>query len=95
MPEKLVLIAYEPDAPRDPAAGIEIRSSLRNAAGAPVAGGFVRLEKMHREAHGRRTYVLDYTPEGLAPGDYTLRIGIGEAGSHLESYSLLRVRAGS
>ena len=95
MPEKLVLIAYEPDAPRDPAAGIEIRSSLRNAAGAPVAGGFVRLQKMHREAHGRRTYVLDYTPEGLAPGDYTLRIGIGEAGSHLESYSLLRVRAGS
>jgi VWFA-related protein len=95
MPEKLVLIAYEPDAPRDPAAGIEIRSSLRNAAGAPVAGGRVRLEKMHREGHGRRTYVLDYTPEGLAPGDYTLRIGIGEAGSHLESYSLLRVRAGS
>ena len=60
-----------------------------------MAGGFVRLQKMHREAHGRRTYVLDYTPEGLAPGDYTLRIGIGEAGSRLESYSLLRVRAGS
>jgi VWFA-related protein len=95
MPERLVLIAYEPDVPRDPAAGIEIRSSLRNAAGAPVAGGFVRLQKMHREAHGRRTYVLDYTPEGLAPGYYTLRIGIGEAGSHLESNSLLRVRAGS
>lgn len=94
-PEKLILIAYEPDAPRDPAAGIEIRSSLRNSAGAAVAGGPVRLEKIHREGHGRRTYVLDYTPEGLAPGDYTLRIGIGEAGSHLESYSLLRVRAGS
>jgi VWFA-related protein len=94
-PEKLVLIAYEPDAPRDPAAGIEIRSSLRNADGTPVAGGLVRLEKMHREGRGRRTYVLDYTPEGLAPGDYTLRIGIGESGSHLESYSLLRVRAGS
>lgn len=93
--EKLVLIAYEPDTPRDPAAGIEIRSSLRDAAGKPVPGGPVRLEKMHREGRGRRTYVLDYTPEGLTPGDYTLRIGIGEAGSHLESYSLLRVRAGS
>ena len=94
-PEKLVLIAYEPDAPRDPAAGIEIRSSLRDSAGKPVPGGPVRLEKMHREGRGRRTYVLDYTPEGLTPGDYTLRIGIGEAGSRLESYSLLRVRAGS
>ena len=94
-PEKLVLIAYEPDAPGDPAAGIEIRSSLHDAAGMAVAGGLVRLAKMHREGRGRRTYVLDYTPEGLAPGDYTLRIGIGEAGSHLESYSLLRVRAGS
>jgi VWFA-related protein len=94
-PEKLVLIAYEPEAPGDPAAGIEIRSSLRNAAGAAVTGGPLRLDKMHREGNGRRTYVLDYTPEGLAPGDYTLRIGIGESGSRLESYSLLRVLPGS
>jgi hypothetical protein len=68
---------------------------LRDAAGAAVTGGPLRLDKMHREGNGRRTYVLDYTPEGLAPGDYTLRIGIGESGSRLESYALLRVRPGS
>lgn len=92
-PEKLVLIAYEPDRPLDPAAAIEIQSSLTDARGAMVPGGPVRIVKVHREGGGRRTYVLGYTPEGLAPGDYTMRIGIGESGTRLESYALLRVRA--
>jgi VWFA-related protein len=89
--ERLVLIAYEPSRAQDPAAGIEIQSTLTDSEGLLHAPGPMRIERIHRDGGGRRTYVLGYTPEGLPPGDYTLRIGIGEAGAQLESYSLLRV----
>jgi VWFA-related protein len=95
MPETLVLLAYEPSQPGDPAAALQIRSSLRDRDGQLVPAGLIRIEKVHRSEPGRRTYVLGYTPDTLAIGDYTLRIGIGESGSQLEAYSLLRVRAGS
>src|SRR5262249_10078781 len=91
-PEKMVLIAYEPAAPGDPAADVQIRSSVTDRQGRPVAPGLMHIDKVHRDESGRRTYVLAYTPETLAPGDYTLRIAVGEAGSHAASYALLRVR---
>ena len=41
---------------------------------------------------GHRTYILDYTPDDLEPGDYTLRIGVGEAGvGQVESYARLKI----
>jgi VWFA-related protein len=93
--EKLVLIAWEPGRPPDPASGIEIQSSLLDARGQPVPAGFLRIEKVNREPGGRRTYVLDYTPDRIASGDYTLRVGVGESGeARLESYALLRFRDG-
>src|SRR5262249_45283293 len=94
-PEKLVLIAYEPSRPADPAAGLEIRSSLVDGNGKVVPAGFIRIDKVQRDENGRRTYLLGYTPEALAKGDYTLRISVAEGGERLESYSLLRVRPGS
>jgi VWFA-related protein len=94
-PEKMVLIAYEPSQAGDPAADVQIRSSVTDRQGRPVAPGLLHIDKVHRDESGRRTYLLAYTPQGLAPGDYTLRIAVGEADSHLESYALLRVRAGS
>jgi VWFA-related protein len=94
-PETLVLLAYEPSQPGDPAAPLQIRSSLRDRDGRLVPAGSIRIEKVHRGEPGRRTYVLGYVPEPLDAGDYTLRIGIGESGSQLEAYSLLRVRSGS
>jgi VWFA-related protein len=90
--ETLVLLAYEPVLPGDPAAPLQIRSSLRDREGRLVPAGLLRIEKVHRGAPGRRTYVLGYVTDPLAAGDYTLRIGIGEGGSQLEAYSLLRVR---
>jgi VWFA-related protein len=90
--EKLVLLAYEPSLPGDPAAPLQIRSSLRDREGRLVPPGFLRIEKVHRGGPGRRTYMLGYVSDPLAAGDYTRRIGIGESGSHLEAYSLLRVR---
>jgi VWFA-related protein len=93
IPEKLVLIAYAADMAGDPAASVEIRSSLTDAQGRSVAPGPVRLSKVHREGGRRAAYVLDYTPQDLTPGDYTLRIAVAEAGSDLQSYTRVRVRA--
>lgn len=90
--EKLVLIAYEPSLAGDPGADLEIRSSLKTRDGRPVTPGRLKIDRVHREAGGRRTYVFDYTPDELEAGDYTLRIAIAEAGAVVESYALLRVR---
>jgi hypothetical protein len=90
--ETLVLMSYEPERPRDPAAQIEIHSSLTDSSGERVPTGPIRIERILREPGGRRTYLLAYLPDSVAPGEYTLRIGIGEGGTRLESYALLRVR---
>ena len=94
-PEKLVLIAYEPARPTDPAASLEIRSSLVDQDGKTVPAGLIKIDRVQRDENGRRTYLLGYTPEALKKGDYTLRISVAEGGERLESYSLLRVRPGS
>jgi len=69
------------------------RSRMGDRYRRPRPAGPIRILKLSRAPDGRRTYLLGYTPESVPPGDYTLRIGIGEAGTRLESYSLLRVRA--
>jgi VWFA-related protein len=94
-PERLVLIAYEPLRPTDPAASLEIRSSLVDQQGHTVPAGLIKIDRVQREENGRRTYLLGYTPEALAKGDYTLRISVAEGEERLESYSLLRMRPGS
>jgi hypothetical protein len=91
-PEKLVLMAYDPSGPSDTAAaGVEIHSSLTDAQGAQVPAGAIKIDRVVRGDGGRRAYVLAYTPDDLAPGDYTLRVGVGEAGTRMESYALMRV----
>jgi hypothetical protein len=91
-PQKLMVIAYPPHRPGDPAAAIEITSVLRDAAGQVVTGGTLRIDNVYRDKGARRGYLLDYTPEGVAPGDYKLTVAVGEEGkARLESYSLLRV----
>lgn len=93
-PERLVLMAYEPRLKGDPAADLEIWTSLVDAEGARSAPGAVRVEKVLDEGAGRRTYVLGFVPQIERPGDYTLRVSIGEAGALLESYARLRVNGG-
>jgi len=89
-----VLIAYEPSQRTDPATDVQIRSSLTDKDGKQVPAGFLRVQKVLRDDSGRRTYVLGYTPEISQPGDYTLRVGLGEAGSQLESYARLKMLPG-
>jgi VWFA-related protein len=93
--QRVVLIAYEPTRRTDPTNDIQIRSSLTDQDGKQVPAGFLRVQKVLHDGEGRRTYVLGYTPEVSLPGDYTLRVGVGEAGSRLESYTRLKMVPGS
>ena len=92
--EKMVLVAFAPDRPGDPN-DIQIRSSLTSRDGKAAPAGMLRIDKMYRDPSGRRVFMLGYTPDAVAPGDYTLRIALGDGADRLESYSLLRFRAGS
>ena len=89
-----MLVAFAPERPGDPA-DIQIRSSLTSRDGKAAPAGVLRIDKMHRDVAGRRVFVLGYTPDAIAPGEYTLRVALGDGADRLESYALLRVRAGS
>lgn len=93
--ERMVLVAFAAPQPEDAASDIQIRSSLTSRDGRAAPAGVLRIEKVYRQSDGRRTFLLGYTPDAISPGDYTLRIALGDAGEHLESYALLRVRPGS
>jgi hypothetical protein len=93
--EQVVLIAYEPGAAGDPATDVEVRSSLTTREGKAAPPGRLRIERVHRNEGGRRTYVFTYTPGALEAGDYTLHIGLGEGGAIAQSHALLRVRSQS
>ena len=90
--ERLVMIVWDPDLVGDPAADTEIRSSLTGSDGRTVQPGRLKVERVHNDADGRRTFVFSYTPQAVEAGDYTLRIGLEQGGSLAEAYSLLRVR---
>jgi hypothetical protein len=91
-PETLAVIGYDAAGPADTASSsLDIQSSATDAAGASAPPARLQIQKVHREPGGRRTYVFAFTPEGWAPGDYTLRVGVGEAGAQLESYTRLHL----
>jgi VWFA-related protein len=94
-PQRMVLVAFAPPRPGDAPGDVQIRSSLTAHDGQAAPAGMLRIEKVYRHEDGRRTFLLDYTPDAVAPGDYTLRIALGEGNERLEAYSLLRVRSGS
>ncbi len=90
--ERLVLMVFDPELSGDPAADIEIRSSLTASDGRAVEPGRLKVERVHDDGDGRRTFVFSYLPEDVAAGDYTLKIGLGESGSFAQSFALLRFR---
>ena len=89
--ERIVLIAYDPASARDPATDIDIRSVLTDDAGNPYPPGAITVEKVVNGDEGRRSYVLGFTPGEVPPGDYTLRVHLGEANTVLQSYTRLKV----
>ena len=90
--ERLVLMVWDPELEGDPAADVEIRSSLTASDGRAVQPGRLKVERVLDAGDGRRTFVFSYLPEDVEAGDYTLRIGLGEAGGFAQSYALLRFR---
>jgi VWFA-related protein len=92
--QRMVLIAYEPAQPGDPAADVLIRSSLLDREGQAAPLGRLKIDNVYRDPGGRRTYVLGFTAEAIGPGDYTLRVGLGEADSRLQSYALIHLLPG-
>ncbi len=92
-PERIVLIAYDPATARDPAIDIDIRSVLTDDAGNLYPPGTITVEKVVNGDAGRRSYVLGFTPGEVPPGDYTLRVHLGEANAVLQSYTRLKVLA--
>jgi VWFA-related protein len=93
--ERLVLMVFDPEQAGDPAADVEIRSSLTASDGRAVQPGRLKIERVLSAGDGRRTFVFSYLPEDVATGDYTLKIGLGESGGFAQSYALLRFRQGS
>lgn len=89
--ERIVLIAYDPASARDPAIDIDIRSVLTDDAGNLYPPGAITVEKVVNGDEGRRSYVLAFTPGEVPPGDYTLRVHLGEANAVLQSYTRLKV----
>jgi VWFA-related protein len=93
--ERLVLMVFDPELAGDPAADIEIGSSLTASDGRPVQAGRLRVERVSEDGDGRRTFVFSYQPDAVADGDYTLKIRLGEAGALAQSHALLRFRSPS
>jgi hypothetical protein len=89
--ERIVLIAYDPETAKDPAADIDIRSSLSDDSGKRFPPGAITVESVARSENGRRSYVLGFTPQDIPPGEYTLRMHLGEKSSVLQSYCRLTV----
>jgi VWFA-related protein len=90
--ERLVMMVWDPEMLGDPAADIEIRSSLTASDGRAVEPGRLKVERVLDDGEGRRTFVFSYLPEDVESGDYTLRISLGESGGFAQSYALLRFR---
>lgn len=89
--ERIVLIAYDPATAKDPAVDVDIRSVLSDDSGQRFPPGAMLVESVMRSEDGRRSYVLGFTPEDVPPGQYTLRVAIGEANSVLQSHCRLTV----
>lgn len=90
--ERLVLIAYDPEGtPDDKVSDLVIRSSLTDGDGLPVAGGRLAIQSIERGPEGKRTYLLEFVPDDVEPGDYTMRIGLGEGGLNIEAYTRIKV----
>lgn len=89
--ERVVLIAFDPLTAQDPAVDIDIRSVMADDSGNRFPPGVITVEKVINGGDGRRSYVLGFTPGDIPPGDYTLKIHLGEANSVLQSYTRLKV----
>jgi VWFA-related protein len=77
----VLLIAYDAGRQYDPGASFEIKPALLDAAGIQVPAGKFILVKAAAGADGFRRFLLQITPDGIAPGPYTLRVRLRDPAS--------------
>jgi VWFA-related protein len=87
------LLAFDGGERYDPGASFEIRSQLLDASNQPVSAG-LELTRSVAGPDGYRRFVMSFKPEALAPGEYTLRVGLLDpaSGRLSEAYQNLRVK---
>ncbi len=88
------LLAFEGENQYDPGASFEIRSRVTDASGQAVSAGRFELTRSLGDDDGFRRFIMSFTPEGLTPGDYTLRVGLVDpaSGRVSEAYQAVRVQ---
>ena len=87
--ERICLLAYDGGRGYNPAAMFDIQPQLLDAAGAPVPLGVEIVRSAARDNY--RWFVLSLRPEGLAPGEYTLRARLHDPDSGRTSESYRKV----
>jgi VWFA-related protein len=91
---RVCVLAFDASKRYDPGATFELVPRLLNDAGQPVSVGPVALSQAQAGDDGLRRFVLTFTPEGLAAGPYTFRIGLRDpaSGRVSEAYQSVRVQ---
>jgi VWFA-related protein len=91
--QSVCLLAFDGGARYDPGASFEIKPQLVDSSGTPVPVGRFQLARSVAGTDGFRRFVLSFTPTGVPPGDYTLRVSFRDpaSGRLSESYQTVRV----
>lgn len=91
-PASVCLLAFDGGIAYDPGASFEIKAALLDAAGDSVPVGRIQLARSVAEGDGFRRFVLSFTPEDVAAGDYSLRVRLRDpaSGRISEAFQLVR-----
>jgi len=91
--ERLCLLAFDGGRHYDPGASFEIKPALVDASGEPVTGARFQLAKSVAGDDGFRRFVLSFVTDGVAAGDYRVRVRLREpiSGRISEAYQAVKV----
>lgn len=93
--QSVCLMAFDGGVRYDPGASFEIKAQLLDGSGAPVGMGRLELERSVAENDGFRRFVLNVTPNDVAPGDYTFKVRLRDpaSGRLSEAFQSVQVEA--
>lgn len=91
-PSRVSLVAYNFDEPEGGA--LKIGAQVLSEEGRPMGEGAIRVLARSADSDGRRILLVAFTPEGLSPGRYALRLFLQDSttgrGGHASAPFLLR-----
>jgi VWFA-related protein len=91
--ETLCLLAFDGGRHYDPGAAFEIKPALVDGSGEAVPGARFQLAKAVAGDDGFRRFVLSFVTDGVATGDYRVRVRLRDPGSGRisEAYQAVRI----